>query len=376
MRKIYIEKDVLKKFLCKKLVQDNIVTKRILGVSLGYVHGSVYEQFISILKYIEPYLEQSIEEVVTDFKNKISQKYVSSDIYAKDLVKYQDIINNFDPSVLKPSEGEIREIQLKELEFAKKIIDDIEQNTDIHPFMDDGTLLGAVRHKGFIPWDDDIDFSLMREDFEQLEKYFQSKYIQIDISKWHLAAKSFDEELRKTFEKYPNQIFFLRRNTSMKVFQGVADNYCFCDFFPLDYYDEFLNVEMLQKYADKVRDAVSDVKKTFAEVMELQKQERLNNNLVKQESNNIQVGIDNFDFIFYTMKGMRRKSDIFPLRKMKFEYTEFWAPNNCHEYLKTLFNNYNKIPSNVKIASHQQVDNSPECLILKRTKTRETVERE
>ena len=62
------------------------------------------------------------------------------------------------------SKEEIKEHQLEILDF----IDDICKKNNIPYFLSYGSMLGAVRHKGMIPWDDDIDISLYREDYNKL----------------------------------------------------------------------------------------------------------------------------------------------------------------------------------------------------------------
>lgn len=59
----------------------------------------------------------------------------------------------------------LRKVQLTQLEIAKEIRRVCEEN-GIRYFLADGSFLGAVRHQGFIPWDDDMDIGMLRPDYE------------------------------------------------------------------------------------------------------------------------------------------------------------------------------------------------------------------
>lgn len=65
----------------------------------------------------------------------------------------------------------LREIQLASLEILK-VIDSICRANGFRYYLAYGTLIGAVRHHGFIPWDDDIDIQMPRPDYDLFLQYF------------------------------------------------------------------------------------------------------------------------------------------------------------------------------------------------------------
>lgn len=67
----------------------------------------------------------------------------------------------------------LQEIQAVELEILIKI-DSICREQNIQYFLQYGTLIGAIRHKGFIPWDDDLDIMMPRDDYERFIQYMKN----------------------------------------------------------------------------------------------------------------------------------------------------------------------------------------------------------
>jgi len=74
-----------------------------------------------------------------------------------------------------PAKGIKREQQLKEYEIMHEISVALDAE-NIPYWLDYGTLLGSVRHKGFVPWDDDVDLGALREDRERIINTLKLKY--------------------------------------------------------------------------------------------------------------------------------------------------------------------------------------------------------
>ncbi len=118
----------------------------------------------------------------------------------------------------------MREIQTISLEILKQVTD-LCENLNLRYYLAWGTLIGAVRHKGFIPWDDDVDILMPRPDYEVLLQYMSSHKLP------NLTLFN-----RQTCPQYPYMIsrvsddrYILEMENEESVGMGV-----FIDIYPLD----------------------------------------------------------------------------------------------------------------------------------------------
>ena len=232
------------------------------------------------------------------------------------------------------TEHQFQEISLEE---AKEIMldiliefDQICKKNNLTYWLDAGTLLGAIRHKGFIPWDDDIDVSMPRDDY--------NKFIQIykkELSPYlFLQTKESDPGYSQYYTKIRNtNTLFLEHDEKEKDIiynQGI-----FIDIFPVNYIDSKMNhvypfLRFLGNFFTKNRFYIKyfniDVYKYYIKIF---------NNLHDHKNNFIRKGPE----VTSKLKSIEKK-DIFPLKEVEFENLTFPVPYNYDKYLKEIYGDY------------------------------------
>ena len=231
--------------------------------------------------------------------------------------------------------GTMRQIQLLSLELLK-LFDNICKKHDIKYWIDYGTLLGAVRHRGFVPWDDDIDVSMLREDYNKFMEVFPQEIEKIDALKDHLIIS----RLNKPHENFPencNEQDILNNGTFILFFQcAFKKPFVHFDVFPKEYIlDEGLTEERNKNQTElqvEFREKIEDGTWTFDEGLEIQSAKM---KFTYDETSQISDAIDgphnNIHNRIYPTEY------IFPLKTITFEEYEFNCPNDYEEYLPLIY---------------------------------------
>ena len=105
---------------------------------------------------------------------------------------------------------ELRHLELEILDYVATFCDEHE----ITYWLDFGTLIGAIRHKGYIPWDDDIDISMMRADYERFMKLFNDE--QTSESKYEMYCIENDHQYGLLFGKVQNNETIIYEHRKIK----------------------------------------------------------------------------------------------------------------------------------------------------------------
>lgn len=260
---------------------------------------------------------------------------------------------NRDNSMVRPGNlGEIIELD-SEKKHLLEILDwvvNICKEEKINYYLSDGTLLGAVRHEGFIPWDDDIDITMLRSDYNQfidaVKKYpsdrFYVSYSLDDVRHTRPYMRVYDNEVvveesyggakhyfNLNIDIFPadglprNKALFAIRSFIVRIIIGMASislstdmssNSFFISFFKviLSPFAKLVGFRRWYKIVDAIAKSISDRKAEYVGVA------------VAAYSNN-----------------SRFKKDVFlPQTLLRFENKQYSAPKNYDAVLRICYGDY------------------------------------
>lgn len=247
---------------------------------------------------------------------------------------------------------ELREVQLKVFEALKEF-DAICRENNIDYRISGGTLLGAIRHKGFIPWDDDADVMMLREEYDKLLSLKEK--LNLPENRELISLK--DRTFPRNFARYVRKDYIKQES----MFEEDDCPWIGVDIFPVDfvpndkrYEKQVSQVVFLRKLLltgvtkkgtgkTKGKTIIKDIMRPFAKMMgsfriaqKMEKIERRYNGIEKDYVASI-AGV--------YIKGERWKhEDYLPSTEVEFENFMLKAPANYVTYLTNMFGDYMQLP--------------------------------
>ncbi len=261
---------------------------------------------------------------------------------------------NFPPSNVPQAVGKLRQYQEENARFLAEF-DNLCSKQGISFWLTAGTLLGAVRHKGFIPWDDDVDVCMMADDFQKLKACFS--------------------EQKRFFTTEPNG------DQTLSDIKGMV----LIDFYPGSYKLKMLNngefepfIDIFVNYnvpADHTLDdqykAIKTIKRNLDEILQKEGVARYKETLISEQNKITSAG--KTEFVYWGMQFARIErapknfykfvfptEDIFPLTRLTFENHEFNVPKNYVKHLTDMYGDFNSYPN--KLAPKHNFREVTPCL--------------
>ncbi len=250
--------------------------------------------------------------------------------------KYQEEIDTLhyllnqvtDITKISPAKNEpLRIMQLCNAELLH-IFDKLCDKHNLRYWLDSGTLLGAIRHKGFIPWDDDLDVMMPREDYDRVIPLMKD-----EMDKYGIVVRwggYFDDM------GYMQRLAFGYRTVETGIWMDIFPADCCVSKLPAAEIEPLVqkNIKVYQKYYS------SHEKKCSVQQLAEKKKQIFEN--IPTGTNKIWYRIPEIEFF----KHIVMDNDIlFPLNKVGFEGYSLNVPANSDWYLSKIYgNNYMDYP--------------------------------
>lgn len=245
---------------------------------------------------------------------------------------------------------DLNKLKNKEIEILKVFIKCCEE-LNLRYFLAFGTLIGAVRHQGFIPWDDDIDLYMPRSDYD----IFVKNYKNFVPDNYFMQTMETDPMYALNFGKFrdSNTTLIEKHVLNIDINHGV-----FIDVFPLDGYKKGYNKILDIRVKDNAifeepdKNIISNKLNSFNKKFIYRIGESIPNKL-KSDLSKKAIPKDNptYDDSEY-VASLADSFSVIPIKKsifgkgvkLLFENMYVNVPEEYHEYLTMLYGDYMKLP--------------------------------
>lgn len=261
---------------------------------------------------------------------------------------------------------ELKKVHQLELLLASEVLR-ICKKYDLKVVMLAGTFLGAIRHNGFIPWDDDMDFGMPRKDFEKFKTLCKSE---LDTEKFFLQTDQTDKN-------YPFNFLKLRLNNTRVSEEFSLDanvhSGIYIDIFPIDDISPNAIIRFVQLKGFWFFRNLLWIKCGYGDI---DRKQRLSFKFVKLISSIFSISFlkkmkhrcilmgqnSNADFVVVSDGSYGLKKETFPkewLREVEiypFDNMKIWGIRNYKAYLEHMYGDYMQIPPEDQRNHHKRID--------------------